>query len=67
MPRIHMPIELTFEEIVLRAYGFRSNFNLQGPLCTNLFSNGTAVEVWEWISNFTPHYVMHVITYPCWD
>ena len=25
--------------------------------------NGATVEVWEWISNFIPHF----ITYPCWD
>ena len=25
------------------------------------------VEVWEWIRNFIPHFVMVVITYPCWD
>ena len=31
--------------------------------------NGAAVEVWEWISNFIPHFLGHVITctYPCWD
>ena len=29
--------------------------------------NGTTVEVWEWISNFIPHFIMDVITYPCWD
>ena len=34
--------------------------------------NGATVEVWEWISNFTPHFTGHVITYPCrahilWD
>ena len=29
--------------------------------------NGEAVEVLEWISNFTPHFIMDVITYPCWD
>ena len=23
------------------------------------------VEVWEWISNFIPHFTGHVITYPC--
>ena len=23
-------------------------------------------EVWEWISNFTPHNTMNVITYPCY-
>ena len=27
--------------------------------------NGCTVEVWEWISNFIPHFT--VITYPCWD
>ena len=29
--------------------------------------NGAAVEVWELISNFIPHFMMDVITYPCWD
>ena len=29
--------------------------------------NGTTVEVWEWISNFIPHFTRHVITYPCLD
>ena len=29
--------------------------------------NGAAVEVWEWKSNFIPHFTRHVITYPCWD
>ena len=28
--------------------------------------NGGAVEAWEWISNFIPHFSGHVITYPCW-
>ena len=27
--------------------------------------NGVAVEVWEWISNFIPHFT-RVITYPYW-
>ena len=22
--------------------------------------------IWEWISNFIPHFTGHVITYPCW-
>ena len=26
--------------------------------------NGAAVEVWEWLSNFIPHFIMDVITYP---
>ena len=28
--------------------------------------NGCTVEVWEWINNFIPHFIMDVITYPCW-
>ena len=28
---------------------------------------GAALEVLEWISNFTPHFSEHVITYPCKD
>ena len=27
--------------------------------------NGCTVEVWEWISNFIPHFTGHVITYTC--
>ena len=27
--------------------------------------NGATVKVWEWISNFIPHFIMEVITYPC--
>ena len=29
--------------------------------------NGAAIEVWEWISNFIPHFIGHVISYPWWD
>ena len=29
--------------------------------------NGCILEVWKWISNFKSHYMMDVITYPCWD
>ena len=28
--------------------------------------NGCTVEVWEWISNYIPHFTGHVITYPCY-
>ena len=36
---------------------------------SNYFSilNGAAVEVFEWISNFIPQLIGHVITYLCWD
>ena len=29
--------------------------------------NVAAVEVWEWMNNFFPHFTEHVITYRCWD
>ena len=29
--------------------------------------NGATVEVWEWISNFIPHFTGHVIIHPCQD
>ena len=29
--------------------------------------NGATVEVYEWISNFIPQFIMDLITYPCWD
>ena len=29
--------------------------------------NGRTVDVWEWISNFIPHFIMGVIACPCWD
>ena len=29
--------------------------------------NSVTVEVWEWISNFIPHFIMDVITYECCD
>ena len=33
---------------------------------TYLFTTAM-VAVWEWISNFLPHLIMDVITYPCWN
>ena len=29
--------------------------------------NGATVEVWEWISNLIPNFVLHVITDSRWD
>ena len=29
--------------------------------------NGTAIEVWEWISYFITHFTIHVIVYLSWD
>ena len=35
---------------------------------TYLFPNfNISVDVLEWISNFTPYFMVDVITYPCWD
>ena len=31
------------------------------------YFNGATVEVWGWISNFIPDFVMDVIAYPYWD
>ena len=28
--------------------------------------NGSAVEVWEWISNLIPHFTGNLIAYPCY-
>ena len=30
-------------------------------------SMACTIEVWEWISNSIPHFIMGIITYPCWD
>ena len=29
--------------------------------------NKFSVDAWEWIGNFIPHFILDVITYPCWD
>ena len=29
-------------------------------------SHGCTVDVWDWISSFIPHFIMDLITYPCW-
>ena len=26
-----------------------------------------SIEVWEWINNSIPHFIIDVITYPCWE
>ena len=38
-------------------------------MITYLFINFTicTVEVQEWTNNFIPHFIIDVITYPCWD
>ena len=30
-------------------------------------NNGSTVEVWEWINNFIPHFMINVIAYPFCD
>ena len=29
--------------------------------------DGCTIEVWEWMSNFIPQFIMDVITYSCWS
>ena len=29
--------------------------------------NHATVKVWEWICNSITHFIMELITYPCWD
>ena len=29
--------------------------------------NGRTVDIWEWTSNFIPHFIMDVITYSRWE
>ena len=29
--------------------------------------NVCTVEFWEWISNFTIHFIVHMFIYPCWE
>ena len=51
---------------VISSYGI-------GLVCLEYFGfstswvNITSAEIWEWISNFIPYFIMDVITYPCWD
>ena len=45
-----------------------THYNVRGEITYPfLYFNGATVEDYEWISNFTPHFIKHVITYPCWD
>ena len=29
--------------------------------------HGAIVEIWEWISDFVPHFIVNVVTYPWWN
>ena len=29
--------------------------------------NGVTAEVWRWMGNLIPHFIVLAITYPCWD
>ena len=29
--------------------------------------NGGTIEIWEWISDYIPHFYKYVVTYPCLD
>ena len=41
--------------------------NMRSQACdelTHLSPNLTVAEVWEWTSNFIPHFIIDLITYP---
>ena len=40
------------------------SFEITGLSNRKLQYNGCTVEVWEWITNFIPHFITSVITYP---
>ena len=31
------------------------------------FPNSSTVEIWELICNFISHFIIYILTYPCWD
>ena len=35
--------------------------------CITWYSHGGTAEVWEWISNSIPDFIINVIIYPCWN
>ena len=41
------------------------SFHLDPTEFSYPFSNFNGAAVWEWLSNFTPQFIMDVITYPC--
>ena len=48
-----------FDDIIM-------NYKVWGEI-TYPFSNMSTDDIWEWISNFFPHFTDHVISYPCGD
>ena len=70
---MHMYLHYKETEIAPIGYrkpGNRSSNYIYYKVCGELtyaFPNfkGAAVEVWEWISDFTTHFTSHVITYQC--
>ena len=56
---------------LMKIHDWLIGFNLvstqKGYIGKPIKLNGCTVEVWEWTSNLIPHFIMHVITYPCWD
>ena len=56
----------------LRCFNFNHSMNkwlhpfVQCAMKFPIF-NVAAFEVWEWMSDFIPHFTGHVVTYLCWD
>ena len=48
-----------------------SNYMATNVWCEIIYqfsnSNDATVEIWKWICNFIAHFMIAVITYPCWD
>ena len=56
-------VEFKFGAIV--EIKFRSQANK--IKCFTISSNGSTVEVRDWMCNFIPHFIKDTITHPCWD
>ena len=41
--------------------------SLHCPIIHVLFLFCCTLEIWEWICNFIPHFIVDIIAYPCWD
>ena len=61
---VSLRIQLTTSQHWFRYWHYKTWDEIIYPLPN---FNGTAVDVWEWKSNFIPHLTGHVVTCPYWD
>ena len=52
---------------IINQYLNNKNYDAHFGDLVPIITNGATDEVYEWISNFTVHFVMDVIIYSCWD